>query len=132
MQPRLGGHTHHAQALISTCADGKRISPERSPRGSGGRRRRRRPRRRSVGRWGRRERGERKGGIMESGGDVRVESGFYSDFRAWARESEINAFSFFPCGVLVSLKGFLRMVHAPFSVSFYLFFVASLLVVEFG
>ena len=28
MQLRLGGHAHHAQALISTRADGKRISPE--------------------------------------------------------------------------------------------------------
>ena len=49
-----------------------------------------------MGRWGRRE-GE-KGGIMESGGDVelRLESGFYSDFRAWARESEINTIFSFP------------------------------------
>ena len=29
-------------------------------------------------------------------GDVGVESGYYSDFRAWARESEINAIFFFP------------------------------------
>ena len=71
MQPRLGGHTNHAQVLISTRADGKRILPESSPRGSGGRRRRRRPRRRSVGRWGREERGE-KGGIMESGGTLEL------------------------------------------------------------
>jgi len=29
-------------------------------------------------------------------GDVGVGSGYYSDFRAWARESEINAIFFFP------------------------------------
>ena len=43
---------------------------------------------------GRRREGRNNG---EWGGvELRLESGFYSDFRAWARESEINAIFFFP------------------------------------
>jgi len=43
------------------------------------------------------ERGERREGRNNGEwGDVGVGSGYYSDFRAWARESEINAIFFFP------------------------------------
>jgi len=49
-----------------------------------------------VGRWGR-GRGERREGRNNGEwGDVGVESGYYSDLRAWARESEINTIFIFP------------------------------------
>jgi hypothetical protein len=53
-----------------------------------------------VAAWGGGEGERREGRNNGEWGDVGVESGFYSDFRAWARESEIvNAIFFSPRGV---------------------------------
>jgi hypothetical protein len=52
-----------------------------------------------VAAWGGGEGERREGRNNGEWGDVGVESGFYSDFRAWARESEIvNAIFFLPVG----------------------------------
>jgi hypothetical protein len=80
MQPHLA--SHHAPALISTRHDGGRISLAEQERGFGGRRR------------AAAETEEKRGAVGEEG-DVGVESGFYSDFRDWSRETEANAISFF-------------------------------------